>query len=116
MGSFWSIWYAGMLWLEMHFLTSTFFFFLLLKTEFKREARMLCGEMHLAAITKGQKRDNSSVNLSGSCSGNGKKVGASALEWRIFDSEWVSVNICWMNDWLVLHVRREESSIPLTLV
>lgn len=57
-----------------------FFFFLLLKTEFKREARMLCGEMHLAAITKAQKRDNSSVNLSGSCSGNGKKVGASALE------------------------------------
>lgn len=41
---------------------------------------MLCGEMHLAAITKAQKRDNSSVNLSGSCSGNGKKVGASALE------------------------------------
>lgn len=41
---------------------------------------MLCGEMYLTAIAKAQKRDNCSMNLGSSGSGNGKKVGASALE------------------------------------
>lgn len=46
-------------------------FFCVLLSELKKEARILCEDMHSATIAKLQKRYNSSMNLDGS--GNGKK-------------------------------------------
>lgn len=82
----------------------------------KKETKILCVELHLAAITEDQNKDNSRMDLVGSRCENRKKAGASALEWRMFDLpglEWASINICWMNDWLVLHSAKEESRILL---
>lgn len=47
------------------------FFVCVLLSELKKEARILCEDMHSATIAKVQQRDNNSMNLDGS--GNGKK-------------------------------------------